>query len=89
MRGIELRIVSRTMSALLHIACHDCGHPTQTTMAWLADHGLICEGCNRSVPLNAAELGWGLSMIESFFAEIDDTILILKRPLAGSIAAAV
>jgi hypothetical protein len=57
-------------------------------MAWLADHGLICEGCYRSVPLNAAELGWGLAMIESFLGEIDDTILILKRPLAGSTAPA-
>lgn len=75
------------MSALLQIECLDCAHSTQTTMAWLAEHGLICEGCYRSVPLNAAELGRGLSMIEGFFAEVDHTVLILRQPLSGSIGA--
>jgi len=71
------------MSALLTIECLDCGHPTETTIAWLSDHALICEGCYRPVPLDAAELGRGLSMIESFWAEVDATVQSLKQPLAA------
>lgn len=71
------------MSVLLQIECLDCGHSTPTTMTWLSEHGLICEGCYRTVPLNAAELERGLTAIESFWAEVDDTVLTLKQPLAG------
>jgi hypothetical protein len=72
------------MSALLRIECLDCGHETQTTMAWLSDRGLICEGCYRNVPLNTAELDWGLAMIDRFWGEVDDTVAMLKQPLAAA-----
>lgn len=75
------------MSALLKIDCPDCGHPTQTTLAWIADYGLICEGCYKTVPLNATELQRGLAAIAMSWAEVDDAVLTLKLPLAGSTGA--
>lgn len=69
------------MTSLLVIGCLHCGHQTPTTVNWLLEHGLICEGCFKTIPLNIPEIEHGLAAIEESWAELDAAVLTLRRPV--------
>ena len=71
-----------TLTSLFKVSCPTCAHGTPTTLDWLSEHGVICEGCFQSIAVNATELGRGLAAINLAWDEVDSVARDLRRPMS-------
>ena len=69
-------------SFLISFFCFECDARTATTYDWLAEHGVTCEQCYETIPVDADELGRGLVAIDLAWAEVSAVVEELARPLA-------